>query len=90
MRFIMDRFKVMRVDAWGNEVDGYEKNNWFTVGHVELPEDVDDDRIVDIMIEAGFLVENCHDKVFVENDIGDYICITDRKGYPLFDLMIDC
>ena len=28
----MKNFKVLSIDAWGNKKDGYEWNNWFTIG----------------------------------------------------------
>jgi len=26
--------KVLSIDAWGNKKEGYEWNNWFTVGEI--------------------------------------------------------
>jgi hypothetical protein len=34
-------FPVLSIDAWGNETDGYEWNQWFNVGSIDLDLDAE-------------------------------------------------
>jgi hypothetical protein len=38
-------FPVLSIDAWGNLEDGYEWNQWFNVGSIDLDLDAETARL---------------------------------------------
>lgn len=35
------KHKICSLDVWGNEVDGYEINDWYTIGYAEFTNDAE-------------------------------------------------
>jgi hypothetical protein len=71
-------FPVLSIDAWGNETDGYEWNQWFNVGSIDLDLDAEDREIIQAMVNAGYLTALALESAAVEDD--DYnIVILDRE-----------
>lgn len=50
-----NRFKVLSIDAWGNQEDGYEWNNSSLIGYVETDINSDQSTLVDDLIDANIL-----------------------------------
>jgi hypothetical protein len=48
-------FSRLIIDAWGNETDGYEWNQWFNVGSIDLDLDAENRDIIRAMVNAGYL-----------------------------------
>lgn len=49
------KYKVLSIDAWGNQEDGYEWNSWHLLGYVEADINAGQAAIVDDLIEANIL-----------------------------------
>lgn len=49
------KYRVLSIDAWGNQEDGYEWNSWHLIGHVDTDINADQSKIVDDLIEANIL-----------------------------------
>jgi hypothetical protein len=45
----------LSIDAWGNPEDGYEWNQWFNVGSIDLDLDAANHDIIRAMVNAGYL-----------------------------------
>jgi len=51
----MSKFKVLSIDAWGNQDGGYEWNNWFNVGSIDVDLDAKPETILQSMANEGFI-----------------------------------
>lgn len=85
------KYVVYSIDVWAGEEEGtYIKNNFFEIGHIDLPEDFSSQHIINNMIVAGLLISECTllDVEITNSDCeGFYIEITDSLNQrPLFDL----
>ena len=77
-------FPVLSIDAWGNQEDGYEWNNWHKVGMIDLDLNQPDQNLIQTMIDAEYLKPASIDLAAVEDD-GYNIVIVDKKtGEPVF------
>ena len=79
-------FKVLSIDAWGNSEDGWEWNNWFNVGNIELSEsEMDDERLtIARMIDQGFLRPGVEKKVYVNDDQYNLVIVDKETHEPIF------
>ena len=77
-------WKLYSHDLWGNEKEGYEINDYYYQGKVELSED---DDVIDVMKSDGWIKKGIHRKS-IEVDIHeDDIYITDlRTSRPEYTL----
>lgn len=86
------KYKVKSLDVWGNKEDGYEINQEFYAGDIEIPDTEpfsnDDQAILDILIEKGFLKEHVTlELVEVEDFANGVIWINEvETGEPLYIL----
>jgi hypothetical protein len=72
------QYKVISLDVWGNEISGFEKNDFFSVGKIEVEEqDNFKDALVQTLIDEGFLKDAAKGRVVVDTEIYNYIMITD-------------
>jgi hypothetical protein len=71
-------FPVLSIDAWGNETDGYEWNQWFNVGSIDIHLDAEDRDIIRTMVNAGYLTALALESAEVEDD-GFNIVIVDKE-----------
>jgi hypothetical protein len=78
----MKTFKILSIDAWGNEEDGYEWNNWHTVG--ELTEAQLNSSLASALISKGLLSPASKGKVGVEDDGYNYVIVDRLTREPLF------
>lgn len=46
---------VLSIDAWGNQEDGYEWNDWHRVGLVDIDLNASKDTILKAMEKQGFI-----------------------------------
>jgi len=72
-------------DVWGNEEDGFEVNETFRRGSIQLPANADEDAILPALRKAGYLSSGATKRT-VEVDWGDegWIELTIAKnGKPL-------
>ncbi len=85
----MVRVEVLDYDVWGNQKEGYEVNDIYRRGNVDL-KDFSRREIVRKFKEAGYLVPRAHANSFeVDTSIGDGAeLLHKRTGRPLFGLRV--
>ena len=77
-------FPVLSIDAWGNETDGYEWNQWFNVGSIDIDLDAEDRQIIQAMVNAGYLTRQGLDVCDVEDDGFNIVIIDKETREPVF------
>ena len=75
---------VLSIDAWGNPQDGYEWNEWFNVGTIELDLDAENREIIQAMVNAGYLTPKGLDVATVEDDGYNLVIVDIETGEPAF------
>lgn len=75
-------YKVLSIDAWGNEDGGYDWNQWFNAGTIELHSIEDDDWVLHEMAEKGFIrdAKLCD----IEDDQYNLVIVNKASREPLF------
>ena len=74
-------YKVLSIDAWGNSDDGYEWNNWFNVGSIELNINLSESEIMQAMFDAGYITDSNGD--YVEDDQYNLVICDKKTKEPL-------
>ena len=77
-------FPVLSIDAWGNETDGYEWNEWFNVGTIDLDLDAENHQIIQAMVNAGYLTALALESAEVEDDGFNIVIIDKETREPVF------
>ena len=77
-------FPVLSIDAWGNPQDGYEWNEWFNVGTIDLDLDAENRDIIRAMVNAGYLTKAGLDVAEVEDDGYNLVIIDKETREPAF------
>lgn len=77
-------FPVLSIDAWGNETDGYEWNQWFHVGTIDLDLDAENRQIIQAMVDAGYLTHAGLDVCDVEDDGFNIVILDKETREPVF------
>ena len=75
---------VLSIDAWGNPEDGYEWNEWFNVGTIDLDLDAENREIIQAMVNAGYLTPKGLDVATVEDDGYNLVIVDIETGEPAF------
>ncbi len=84
----MDKFNVLNLEVLGNDIDGFEVNDMHKVGTIELAQDIEDEQIVELLVEEGYLSGYAHGRCEVDQQ-ESYIYINEREsGKPLFQLQL--
>lgn len=79
----IQQYKVLSIDAWRDR-DGWQWNNWFNAGTVELDINSSNRQILKAMREAGFLSDESKGRAAIVDDQYNLV-ITDRNtGEPVF------
>lgn len=75
-------YKVLSIDAWGNEDDGYDWNQLFNAGTIELHSIEDDDWVLHEMASQGFIrdAKLCD----IEDDQYNLVIVNKASREPLF------
>ena len=63
--------KILSIDAWGNEEEGYEWNAWFDIGNItkeEFETLKSDEDFIEFFCQGGYINEDSKTKVLVEDD----------------------
>jgi len=81
-------WEVKSLDVWGNEEDGYEVNQEFKAGKIEIPAMLDDADLVKLLKKEGFLKETVRaNQIEVESSGLGFIEIKEKKtGEPVYFL----
>lgn len=77
-------FPVLSIDAWGNPQDGYEWNQWFHVGTIDLDLDDENRNIIRAMVDAGYLTAAALESAAVEDDDYNLVIIDKETREPAF------
>lgn len=81
----MIRFELYTLDVWGNAAEGYEVNDSFRQGTIELPEQYTHSQVLDA-IDARIGVRGREFAEFTVDD-GDFLEISESNtGMPVFHL----
>lgn len=75
-------YKVLSIEAWGNKEEGYDWNNWFNVGTVDIDLETDDQSIMQAMLDAGYIT-NTHGG-YVNDDQYNLVICDKETHEPLF------
>lgn len=84
MKTDIQTFPVLSIDAWGNPEEGYEWNQWFHVGSIDLDLKNEDQDIIQLMIDEGYLKEGSKDLGEVEDDGFNIVILNKVTREPLF------
>jgi hypothetical protein len=77
-------FPVLSIDAWGNQEEGYEWNNWYKVGTIDIDLDQPDQNLIQVMIDAGFLTPDSVNLADVNDDGFNVVFSIKKTGEPVF------
>lgn len=81
----MNTYKILSIDAWGNPDEGYEWNQWFDVGTVELNIDSPANVILKTMSESGFIRNP--ELGDVEDDGYNLVIVNKETREPVFAIV---
>jgi hypothetical protein len=79
---IMQTFKVLSIDAWGNADEGYEWNQWFNAGHIDIDVNADHQTILQAMQTEGFI--NYPEFGDIEDDGFNLVIVDKQTRQPFF------
>ncbi len=77
-------FPVLSIDAWGNQEDGYEWNQWYKVGTIEIDLDAENRDIIRAMVDAGYLTAAGLESAEVEDDGYNIVILDKETREPVF------
>jgi hypothetical protein len=77
-------FPVLSIDAWGNQEDGYDWNQWFNVGTIDLDLDDENRDIIRAMVNAGYLTATDRDICDIEDDGFNIVFCDKETREPVF------
>lgn len=82
------KWQVKSLDVWGNEEDGFEVNQEFSAGEIEIPAMTDDAGLLKLMKKEGFIKENIRSNQIEFEDTGSgFIEVKEKKtGEPVYFL----
>lgn len=86
------KWNVITYDVWGNTEDGYEVNDSFTAGHIDLAEEehFDDAAVLASLIEAGHVAEDTELNQLSFDGDDDVVYICDAfDGKPVISIQRD-
>ena len=61
-------YKVLSIDAWADGDDGWMWNAWFNVGAIALDINSEDETILEVMVDEGYLTQLGANLSMVEDD----------------------
>jgi hypothetical protein len=77
-----NKFKVLSIDAWGNQEDGYEWNQWFDVGTIEIDINAGEPIILQTMVDAGYITQL--EGATIDDDQYNLVICDKKTNEPLF------
>jgi hypothetical protein len=77
-------FPVLSIDAWGNQDDGYDWNQWFNVGTIDIDLDDENRDIIRAMVDAGYLTKAGLDVCDVDDDGYNIVILDKETREPVF------
>ena len=85
--FKMNEYELYSYDVWGNEEDGYEVNDSYKIGKIEL-EDTEDNSIIEALKQFGFLKDHALTSDFTIDGENEYTLYVngEKNNYPYCEL----
>jgi hypothetical protein len=77
-------FPVLSIDAWGNPEEGYDWNQWFHVGSIDLNLNDPSENILQLMIDKGYVNEEAKTLGEIEDDGYNLVLLDKKTREPLF------
>ena len=92
----MVKLKVINLDVWGNEEEGYEINDFIPIGTIEVsvddPYDISTDRLIDLLIQEEYIRPSAKELIEL-SDLGyaDYFYqVTEKKtDKPIYNIQLE-
>ena len=92
----MVKLKVIDLDVWGNEEDGYEINNFHHIGTIEVPVDnpydISEEKLKELLIDENFIRHSAKELIEL-SDLGyaDYFYqVTEKKtDKPIYNIEVE-
>jgi hypothetical protein len=84
-------YNIQSLEAYGSKKEGWELNQWYDKGEIELSEAHTDIDIIQALIDADCLIPTAKKKVYCDryNCESDYTCIRCKKtDQPLYSIEI--
>ena len=78
----MQTYKVLSIDAWGNADDGFEWNQWFNAGTIDVNADAPASDVLRAMYDAGYITQT--EGGDVEDDGFNLVIVDAATREPLF------
>ena len=78
---------ILSIDAWGNKKDGYEWNNWHSIGEIEKTDFEalkTDKQIAQWFFEAGYTTSSDLRQITIEDDQYNVLLLEKKTQRPLF------
>lgn len=82
----MITYQVTTFDVWGNAEDGYDINNVFSAGKIEVEDDATTEQIWSALCEAGIADGDFSQAEFQDAGIDEYEIFERASGLPTFGL----
>ena len=76
-------FPVLSIDAWGNPEEGYEWNQWFHIGSIDLNLEDPSENIMQLMIDKGYLNDKAKTLGEIEDDGYNLVVLNKETRKPL-------
>ena len=84
------KYTVCSLDVWGNSEEGYDVNDSFNVGTIELDPEISDQAVIQALVDQGFLTPNALDLAEVECNDESFIHIMDKADCrPVLNLLAE-
>jgi hypothetical protein len=84
------KYAVCSLDVWGNSEEGYDVNDVFKIGTIDLGEDMSDLEILTALVDTGFL-DACATELGEVESCGDgFVHIRVKSDYePILNLYME-
>ena len=76
------KYQVLSIDAWGNQEEGYEWNNWHKVGFIDISTRDTEQDILEKMYINGFI--NNITGADIEDDQHNWVVVDKKTREPVF------
>lgn len=83
----MKQYRVLSIDAWGNELDGWDWNNWYEVYTFEG--DIDDEIQIENYL-FQFIDPSVWDNLYIDDDGYNIVLYYKDTNEPLYAIEYGC
>lgn len=77
-------FPVLSIDAWGNEIDGYEWNAWYNIGSIDIDLNKPEQCLIQAMVDGGYMTLKALEGCQTEDDGYNIVFMNKTTREPLF------